>query len=52
MECPKCHGKMSRKQRVKKNGKGLEPARYECRCGWAINEATGKGYWPDEESEG
>ena len=47
MICPKCGGEMIGKQKV--NDEGLEPKRFECRCGWTVDEATGKGSWPDQK---
>lgn len=49
MDCPKCGAKMTRMQRVNKEVNGLEEARFECACGWTIEEDTGKGYWPDQK---
>jgi hypothetical protein len=47
MTCPKCCGIMERKQAVNKDVIALEKPRFECRCGYVIDEATGVGHWPD-----
>lgn len=48
MTCPKCCGQMIRKERINLRVGGLDPARFECKCGYTIDEATGRGYWPDQ----
>ena len=51
MRCPKCNGEMKRKQRVRPDGKGLEDPRFECYCGWVIDEKTEKGHWKSQSYE-
>jgi hypothetical protein len=43
--CEKCQGEMTFRHRVNKRATGIDRSFWLCRCGWAVDDSTGEGYW-------